>query len=231
MTTKIKVINDAFSRLQISGITVNPTGGDVDLALGRLEGMMAELEAGLAVGYNFDDNPDPNTPTGVNRKYQNMMAANLAVRLCSDFGKLPDAVLARSASGSLSAAKAMYSADTMKVSRYPSRMPIGSGNRRLGRQQRYYPQAPTVPASAPTLCVGDINDYEESFAGYLEGETIASAVVDAGDKLTLMSTEIVDSTVKYRMNAISAGVQAVTIAITTDGGRVSKRAAVYNIGS
>ena len=65
---KVNIISDAYSKLRISGLTVLPTPEDLELALSRLESMMAELDVrGISIGYNFEDNPDPNSLTNIPR--------------------------------------------------------------------------------------------------------------------------------------------------------------------
>ncbi|MEE9311617.1 MAG: hypothetical protein V3V10_04315, partial [Planctomycetota bacterium] len=59
-------INSAYSRMRISGITAQPTPEDLEVALERMEGMAARwFKKNINTGYNFEDEPDPNSPTGL----------------------------------------------------------------------------------------------------------------------------------------------------------------------
>ncbi len=39
---KVDILNDAYSKIRISGLTVTPTPPDLELSLNRLESMMSE---------------------------------------------------------------------------------------------------------------------------------------------------------------------------------------------
>ena len=227
MTTKIKTVNDAYSQLRISGLTSNPTPEDVEVALMRLENMMAELP--FSVGYSFEDEPDPNSLTNVARPYWQMMATNLAVRLIPDFNKVAPQALLMQASQSLSSAIAKVAAENIRHVPYPSRQPLGSGNDRRGYSQRFYSIAGTAPNDQSTIRVhaGDVDDYTYGFSAFLNtGEVISTHTVTPDDGLTLVSSSNTDTAVLYRIsvdeNAVSNGsLRRVKVAITTSTGRVS----------
>jgi hypothetical protein len=65
--TKVDLISGAYSKLRISGLTVQPTPEDLELALTRLENTMAEIEGArnICLGYNFEDQPDPNSVSNI----------------------------------------------------------------------------------------------------------------------------------------------------------------------
>ena len=68
--TKGEIVNDAYSQMRISGITVNATPADVALAVGRLDDMMSEFDGrNMCVNYAFEDSPSPVTEHGVDRKH------------------------------------------------------------------------------------------------------------------------------------------------------------------
>ena len=166
MTKKIDRINSAYSKLRISGITVNPKGKDITLALEELEEMMGEFRGvGLCLGYNFEDTPDVNSPDGLDIKYRNMVKTNLAVRLIPDFNKAVPQKLLDQASQSYSKVSGMVALDNIKQVQPPSRMPVGSGHRIRSRYQRFnYPQLmPENTCETKRMTVGDINDYSEDF--------------------------------------------------------------------
>ena len=228
MTTKIKTVNDAYSQLRISGLTSNPTPEDVEVALMRLENMMAELP--FSIGYNFEDEPEPNSLTNVARTYWQMMATNLAVRLIPDFNKVAPQALLMQASQSLSAAISKVAAENIRHVPYPNRQPLGSGNDlRQSYSYRYFPPAGIAPNEPGTIRVraGDINDHMYGFSAFLNaGEVIASFVVTPDSGLTLVSSSNTDISVLYRLKVegsdVSIGsLRRVKVAITTSDGRVS----------
>jgi len=126
MATKIETINSAYSKMRISGLTVQPTPEDLMLAVYRLEDMMEEFYGRtLDVGYFFEDDPQPNTQTGVERKHDNMMSSNLATRLCVDFGKDVPILLMNEASSTYSGSSAIVARERRKAVANQSRTPRG----------------------------------------------------------------------------------------------------------
>lgn len=238
MTTKIETIKSAYSQLRISGLTVQPASENVETALCRLEDMMAEYDgAGVCVGYNFENEPDPNSITNVQRKYWQMMASNLAVRLIADFNKQVPQALLMQASASYSSASSSVAAERIRQVPYPSRQPIGSGNLRGGKyRRRFYPVSRLPPNECATneLIIDDINDYQESYAAYLDkDEVIESFTIEATNGLTIQASANDTPLISYRIKAVSGATegawQAVTIVITTDAGRVDTREINYQI--
>ncbi len=226
---KVDFIRDAFSQLRISGITVEPTPDDLELALMRLENMAHQWFArNICTSYNFEDTPDPNTETGVPRKYSQAFATNLAVRLIPDFNKQVPLVLQTQASASLSFASTQSGIDRLNEVPYPDRQPIGSGNARwYGRWYRFYRQSDLAPNSCATnrMVSNDIQDYVEDYTDYLiENEYIESFAITTDPKLDLLFSETDGEQVKYRIQAGDAtGKQQVTISVRTNQDRVTTR--------
>lgn len=190
MTTKVEHVNSAYSQLRISGITVNPTPEDTETALWRLEDMMWDYYGRtLDFNYNFEDQPQSGSESGVERTFNHMIATNLGMRLLPDFGKDATPELSSQARASFSAASAVIARKRIQQVRYPDRMPIGTGNNRRFRNfRRYFPNAhPAVTdASNAVLLCGEIEDYSETFQQWLEGETIASYSIEVSKGLTLV---------------------------------------------
>jgi hypothetical protein len=230
---KIDIIIGAYSQMRISGITVNPTPEDLQLALERLEDMAAEFETrNMSAGYMLEEIPDPQSPVGVPRGFKYAYETGLAVRLIPDFNKQVPQTLLSMANSALSnmAARTALQRETP----YPNRMPRGSGNTlRFYRWDRFYREYGLDPATTKQMRVGDINEYFEEFADYLKDlEEISSFVVEP-DKNIEITAESQDNTrILYTVsapenNATSA--RYVDIQITTTLGRVEKRRAYFNI--
>lgn len=239
---KVDVIKDAYSRLRISGLTVNPTPEDLDLALTRLEDMMSVWESrNIVINYNFEDEPDPNSITNVKANYKSAMASNLAVDLIPDFNKEVPTVLFNQASGLLDNVSGRTALERLNQVPYPNRMPVGSGNSlRWNRWSRFYRDwTKNINVNnSYQMFQGDVNDYTEQFDGYLtENEVIASFDIQVDTGLSLESSSISDNQtdVIYRIKAISpvndngAYTSQVTIIVTTDLGRVETRRIFFSV--
>jgi len=233
-TDKVDIILGAYSQLRISGITRSPTPEDLETALCRLENMAAEFETTSdAPGYNFEDVPDPNSPSNIMRGFRHCYETNLAVRLIPDFNKAVPQSLMAQASQSLSNMVGRLAAERARGTTYPDRMPVGSGNTyRWSRWARFYRDAGDVPLSntSDSMFVGDVRDYTENYDSYLnDGEVISSYSIVTDDGLTLSSDSNTDTDVSYRLtggpltSSLSEAVSQVTIIVTTDAGRVDTR--------
>ena len=188
---------------------------------------------GTSVGYNFEDEPDPNSNSGIKRGYRHAFETNLAVRLIPDFNKAVPPSLMGQASQSLSNLCARAAMQRVRGVQYPDRQPTGSGNNiRVGRWARFYSdpiQAPLAPTTQ-RMFIGDEMDFREHFGSYLRGlEEVASysIVVDSG--LVVVSESLETPDVLYRIRATDpsgtsiGNVVQVTIVATTDTGRVETR--------
>lgn len=241
---KVDVISDAYSRMRISGLTLEPTPEDLELALTRLEDMMAMWESrNIIINYNFEDIPDPNTLTSVKAAYKNAMSSNLAIELIPDFNKEVPAVLYRQASASLDNVSGRVALERINQVPYPHRQPVGSGNslrwNRWARFYRDYNYKPNVNMSE-TMFINDINDYMESFDAYLNQDEIIQSFdiqVDSGLSLENSSISSNGREISYRIKAVNGNneyhdrVSQVTIVVTTDQGRVNTRRIFFSLVS
>lgn len=224
---KIDIINGAYSRCRISGLTSNPTPSDLELALNRLEDMAAMWESrNVCAGYNFEDSPDVNSETNLERSSSSAFQSNLAMLLLADFGKDPHPALVSESSASLSALMATL-AKTSTV-QYPNRQPLGSGNTRLfNRTRRYYPKI-EIPSSPATnyMRVSNVNDFAEHFDAFLsDSETVSSYTITSNSaNLSISNDSLTSPDVSYRATTNDqAGVYQVNITATTSIGRITTR--------
>lgn len=231
--TKADIIKDAYSQMRISGLTVDPTPEDLELALSRLETMANEWQMrNIAINFRFENLPDPNTDIGVPRAFWQAFSTNLALRLLPDFGKQPNPVLTSQAAQSLSSLSGYVAMNRATMTPYPARQPIGSGQR-WWRWWRFYGSSNSAPFDAKTLREGDVEDYTESFEAWLnvaEFETITSADVIVTPRLALEASSNTDTAVDYRLMAIDkSDNEQVTIVVTSSTGRVTTRKIPYKI--
>lgn len=228
---KIDLINGAYNRLRISGLTVNPGARENALALGRLENMAARWEdKNICAGYNFEESPDLNSDSGIEPKYQDAFESNLAFWLCSDYGKMPAQTLVLEQQ--LTFSQITSSTANPRQVQYPSRQPIGRGNRRYAHWNRYYSPIAEAPNSCETIKmdVGNINDFTEHFDSYLIiPETVASYTIEADSGLTIVSDSLASPDVLYRIQAdgntenVNDPLLQVKIIATTSTGRIETR--------
>jgi hypothetical protein len=233
------LINDGYSQLRISGLTVDPTPEDLELALMRLENMAHEwFVRNICAGYYFEDEPDPNTPHNVGRGHWQAFATNLAIRLVPDFNKDANPVLFAQASSSLSTLSAQSARDKLRNVQPPNRQPLGSGNTiRWSRWLRWYRPIVEAPLDCSTqqMQVGEIDDKKVDFTTYLrQGETISSYTIEATDGLTLSNDSLTTPVVFYTVEAVGNdeeqdNVDAVQVKVTTSDGRVEIRTIMFEV--
>lgn len=238
MSTKLDLVNDAYSQLRISGLTVQPSPSNLQLALYRMERMMAELYEmkGLNIQYNFQEFPSLADLAGVTLGYFQMISTNLALRLIPDF-KTPDAAispaLASAASASMSGAIGVSVRNNMRMVQPSMRMPLGNGNTfRWLFWNRYSVPVPNAPTGASTnyILQGETFDYREDFSAWLGENTIASYEILVDPLLTLdSSSDANDPIIDYRITApiqptsINGPWQIVLISVTDSIGRTDIR--------
>ena len=243
MLLKSEVINDAYSLLRISGLTVEASPADKALALSRLEGLAAELETRqVDLGYNFTITPDINDAAGILLSDKYAVACVLALRLFPDFGKgkQPDVTLIHLAKSS--AAYLHSSTAITRETPMPNRQPIGSGSQlRYNRYQRFYQEPEIAPNETATnnMYLGDVETFVESFSAYLNsGETISSYTIKADNGLLISEDAISSSAEKIEYTTTAEGTNEeissnaflrVKIVITTSAGRIVTRIVNFKI--
>ena len=232
MTTKADLINGAYSLMRISGITVDPSGADLTLALTRLEDMAEEFAGrNIITDYNFQQTPTTGALHNLERKFWFAYKINLAVRLLPDFGKQPTPILMTQQQASFSFLSA-NTAPFREVS-YPTRMPRGLANsRRSLRWSRFNIPESRAPLEEGTITmyIDDITDFSESFVAYLDsGETISSYAITAETGLTITADANATPLITYTIQADglssggSIGLLRVKIVVTTSAGRIETR--------
>jgi hypothetical protein len=224
MSTKIDIINKAYARMRISGLTVEPTPEDTALALDRLESMAASWASRYDIDYDFEEVPQSTTPHMIPRRHWAAFETCLAMELIPDFGKEVPQQLARLANAAYSRLTADY--HRTKIVQYPQRQPLGSGTaRKFYRYTTFYKTSTQPLAGAYAAYTNDINDFEENFSDYLEyGEDISSYVLTADSKLTVLSESLATPVVSYQLRFDEASeLEEVIITITTSTGRKETR--------
>ena len=227
--TKGDIINAAFSRARISGLTRIAGPEDVALALDRLEDMAALWDdKNIKTGYFFENSPNPGTPHNVPRKYLGAYKANLAVQILADFGKVAPASLVSEAAGALSALCSACA--TVTPVPYPSRQPFGNGNAiRVSQTTKYFPKTELVKSTV--LTATEIQTFIESFSADLQHfEDLTSYTLTVSDTavISVHSDSLATPNIYFAITALTEGLATVTLAVTTTLNRVIIRK--INIG-
>lgn len=230
---KADIVNEAYAKLRISGITRIPGPNENEKALLRLENIMHE-SYGECLGYNFEDLPDLSSLHNIEPKYRESVSAILAYKLVPDFGKgfkLDPTIASNS-----NAAHSFLSSATAIVNpiEYPNRMPIGSGNRHyFFLRDRYYRQTIPAPATCDTKQIynGMVLDETETWSSELTStESITSYTIDSDSGLTISNDSLSTPEISYRVTAGEVeGLQRVIFTVNVDSGRVLKRVVNYNV--
>jgi len=235
------IINNAYSELRISGLTVDPTSEDNKLALRKLESLAHEYQArNIDIGYNFENDPDTGSFSGVLPQYENSFSVCLAERLLTDFGKgmTPDPILMKS----YSAAASYLMSNTAHINpTTPSSIfPRGSSSTRgWPIYSKYNHKIELAPNSAKTIdmWIDDINDYEEDYQPILKsGEDIGTYTIEVDDGIKIISDSLESPIIKYRIEALnnqttntSRAYQRVKIVVTTTDARRITRYINFNV--
>ena len=156
-----------------------------------------------------------------------MIDTNLAVRLIPDYNKQVPQTLIAQAAQSYSITSSVIAAENIKAVAYPSRQPLGSGNELIhNKLDNFYRRSEPIPDDSKPIILGDIDDYQEDFTSYLnEAEVIDSYVISSTAGLDILTDENASPVIKYRLEGVdsTSALQAITIVVTTDGGRVNTR--------
>ena len=226
---KVNRINDAYSKLRISGLTVQPSAEDLELALTRLENIMYELRdtRNICLSYNFEDQPDPNSVTNMPPLAREAISGLLAIRLIADFNKDVPQSLVASTSASMSGVSGWAARNNLRRVEYPDRQPIGSGNHRYPRWARFFRHYERAPANCLTnqIKVGETRNYSLSFCSKLaNNETIISYTYELSNGLSIDNDVLVGADIDYTITAddnfTNGAWKTLTFTVTTDEGRV-----------
>jgi len=227
IASKAELINNAYSHIRISGITVDASGDEKARALTILEEMAAEFEGrNICMEYIFEELPDPSSSSGIDIKFNYMMATNLAMRLIPDFGKKSSnndslILLRKQAVSALSTASGAVAVVNEMV--YPRRMARGSGNTfRWNHLRRFTHESKPAPISCDTvqMPLNTVEKVTESWLDELEElEIITSVIVTFTDGLRQIVAPVISSDgkeVSFTVLSQVTGAQFATIQIITD---------------
>lgn len=222
MKTKIQLVSMAFDELRINGITSSADSEDNVLALQSLEQLVSELN--IDIGWRFEDEPSPNTMSGIPQHAESAIYMALAVRIAPRYGK--DAGMIRTqASAAMSAIVARVS-KPRQVS-YPTRMPMGLGNRRqYPYSQQFMPAPDIAPNSINTevFAVGDSRPLSVDFTDFMQpNEIIVSYTLTPTSGIDITGDSSTSNVIEFTVTAQTEGYQILVISVTGDAGTISNR--------
>jgi hypothetical protein len=147
-TTKRQIVLDAFEEASIASFVFDLRPEELQSVLRRCERMIAAWHSrGITIPYSFGESPDADLDEDSGLPLGNIEAVveNLALIVCSLFGKQVPASLAASAAQSYAAllADGVKNADASRPVR--ANMPVGAGNRQHTRQQVFIQPDDTSP--------------------------------------------------------------------------------------
>ena len=226
--TKIQILNDCFNELRINGITAQADNEDVELALFRQEDFIAELP--FDIGWRFESTPNPNSYTGIPSYANFAIASNMALRLCPVYGKAPEALI-RQATASMSTL--MNRICKPRRVAYPSRQPLGMGNRRTYNYYQFMPEVVNAPndVSTETMNIGDrLVARSIDFSQYLQPlETVSSYTKTVSNGLTVTAESISGTSIIFTVTANVSGFQQILFTVTGSSGTKVNRTLNFNV--
>lgn len=228
MKTKIQLVSQAFDELRINGITSKAKNEDVDLALESLEQLVSELT--FDIGWRFEDIPDPNSPTGIDKSAESAIYLSLAVRIADRYGKQISPMKADAAMSRL-----LSRAQKPRQVVYPDRMPMGLGNRRQYRyENQFMPQQIQAPNNVNTeyITYGDKVQLSIDFTNYIRpNETVSSYTKEFSQGIVISGDYLSGNTVTFTVEAKSVGYEYVMFKATGDAGTIINRRIDFNLNS
>ena len=230
--TKIEHVIEAFDWLRISGLTSDPTPKEKQKALVKLEDMMNTFRSrNICSSYIFEEDPEPNTDSGIDPAFNEATSTSLALRIAPTFGIALNQDIRLLATAGVS----NWSARSGKTNQMqPSRrQPRGSGNTfRFSNWTRYYRAGNPAPISCTTfdLKVDETDFFGVDFSGYLlDGATIVSYTLESTSGVDVLTDVQNVNIINLECKGVQCGYQTVTITVTTSTGRVNPETINFNI--
>jgi hypothetical protein len=233
---KSEIINQALSQAEISGLTRSGSPEEMTITFNELEQMMGLwLGRDIDVGYRFNESTgeDFASESGVPRWAHTGVISNLSIAILEYFGKSAHPNAQRKAKAGLSVIQSKtYVPQNVN---YPSRMPLGQGNRRGGyNRSSFYPDSENpLTDSIIRLHFGNVvNPRPIDMSAYLEeDETICEVSAKSPDCLEVTCLQIDGDLIRYQVKSTKNSSEQLKAAftITTSCGRVTTREQWFEI--
>ena len=229
LRTKGDIVNEALTKMAISGITAPPQVSDIATLIQRLEIMMYRLQGdNLELGYNFTQLPSPSDFHRMKFVAFDGISSLLAYNTLSDYSLPIPATLDRACSAAMSTLVGWDLKNKLQQVQYPRRMPIGSGNTvKLLRHRRYNPQQVPNPINDEDqleIGYGEVNTFLQDYTDEFRfGEEILFIAVEASSALTYFEVSRTPLCIEFRLTAARSSenpIEWVEFTVTTTQGRV-----------
>lgn len=231
MINKIDIIEGSYKLLRISGLTVNPSPGEISDALQTLDDYCAEIKPFLDLGYvqpSEYGQSDPNDFSGLTAPMAGPLKKVMAIQLAPFFAKsIPPELAVIADNGMRSLEQLLVNVGN---SQNPATLPIGSGNEWDYRSDKFYRE--------PNNDDGAINYYSNEVFGITEdwstwlalsgGHTLTSVTYDTDSGVNITNESIVDNVSSATVSFNSVGQFQVCIIATNSNGDVKNKRIVYN---
>lgn len=227
MKTKIQITHKTYAELRISGITLAEGQEDVKLALETLEDFMSSFP--IDIGYNFENTPDPNSLSGIPSAANNAIQLALAMQLCAAFGKDSSMLQARATAAMSQLYAVMFTPGRVS---YPTRQPLGMGNRGRYPCFKFMPPISQAPKSinTETFTLDDKKVFSIDFSEYLAAnESIQSYTATPDSGLTVTSASFSGSILTFTVRADDSGYQSIKLVANGDAGSIVNRKLDFNV--
>ena len=148
--TKLSFIESAYAEIGLAKHVFDLQPEDIDEALQHLDGMIGEWEGnGIGIGWNFAAGPDDSdldTEMDIPIFALKGIRSGLALLIAPGKGKTPSPRTSTSAKDGYDtiAMRCIH----MPEKQFPTRLPVGAGNRRAGTVRRnFFRPVTTIPPS------------------------------------------------------------------------------------
>ena len=245
METAATVIKDALQEILVQATEQPLQAPDFQTALRYMNRMMASFDEGKGIRLGYT--PATNTASVITIPEGAIegLIFNLASRLATSYDIPVAPTLAISARDGLKSMRKIGL--TFNPTKFPSTMPIGSGNDSYGSGQYFdkFYNPVIIPQDANKMIAGEINNFTADFNLFLiSPEIISSFIAESNDNIEILSSSesngVVTVSVKalnpfnnftsvnsYASNKTALG--TVCITATTSTGRVSIEVISFNI--
>ncbi|MCK5608068.1 hypothetical protein KAR91_39675 [Candidatus Pacearchaeota archaeon] len=236
MTTKTKgqIVNKAFEFIRINGLTRGPSASEIVDGLNELESLMYELESrNVCSSYVYEDEPDPNTESGIENAFSTAASYQVASRLAPTFGKPLSVDQMKLARSTMSNWSASVSSTTQII--HPNRQPRGTGNNfRFPRWNRFYRDVPAAPNNCQTeeTSTNQTEFYNFSIVDYLGSDTVSSYSHESTNGLRVLDGDsLVDGIWSYEVECSQNAqrTEQVQLMVNTSSGRSRTFVIYFNV--
>lgn len=230
MPNKIDLVNGAYQLIRISGLTSVAIPSEVKMALQVADDLAGELSADLDLGYiqplAYGDS-DPNDYSGLTNQTAGAFKKLLARELVDYFGKaIPISLHTNAERGMRSLEQILVN---VMPSQNPATLPIGSGNERDYRNDKFY-QEPTSDDGAISHNLTDVFQLPIEWASWLAGLfDLVSVEYEADAGITLANSVITGTMSVTTVSFSQKGQFTLCAKATNSNGDVQSERIVYNV--